>query len=226
MGCDIHLWAERQADDGTWHLVTPLDGLRALTPDVDTPAVETVMRLAKDDSGPPLPDGFKWSGYGGGPLQAEHILEELKGGELPEFPPQDPDEDEDAYWERRDEDGMFMYYRRFYRGRNYWLFARLSNVRNYSSEPIVPIAEPRGLPADACAVLRGASDRDGVDGHSHSWQTLAELQAAFAPAEIAKALANRENREGAFDSFVECLRLLAKLHPDPTKLRIVYWYDN
>lgn len=82
-------------------------------------------------------------------------------------------------------------------GRNYELFAVLAGVRNYGG--ITPIAEPRGLPAfrewkqdgderwiswdheadtePPCGVVEEMAERYGVDGHSHSWLTLAEIKA-------------------------------------------------
>lgn len=40
-----------------------------------------------------------------------------------------------------------------------------------------PISEPRGLPVDVSAVVRSQSDSYGIDGHSHSFLTVAELLA-------------------------------------------------
>lgn len=62
-------------------------------------------------------------------------------------------------------------------GRNYRLFARLADVRNYDGEE--PIAEPRGLPADVSDEVKKDSWEYGMDGHSHSWLSLEELLAAF-----------------------------------------------
>lgn len=68
-----------------------------------------------------------------------------------------------------------------YGGRNYDLFAMLADVRNggFRGEPrrIEPIDEPRGIPDDASAEAREFLESYGVDGHSHSWFTLAELEA-------------------------------------------------
>lgn len=61
----------------------------------------------------------------------------------------------------------------FYSDRSYGLFAVLAGVRN--SHDVTPIAEPRGVPADACPEYLEASG-DG-DGHSHSYFTVAELLA-------------------------------------------------
>lgn len=95
----------------------------------------------------------------------------------------EPDE-----WE--DEDGQTFscmcvpYYSRFYNGRNYDLFAILADVRNGrgfagidTGDGFEPICDPRGLPEDACDLVKADSKRWGEDGHSHSWLTVAELLA-------------------------------------------------
>lgn len=84
----------------------------------------------------------------------------------------------------------------WYWGRNYNLFSMLADVRN-GTKPgttppawkslfggdldaeddwIEPISEPRGLPDDVTPAIKAESDEWGIDGHSHSWFTLAELQ--------------------------------------------------
>ena len=64
--------------------------------------------------------------------------------------------------------------------RNYELFARMANVRNFDSfpiNPIKPIAEPRGFPDDATVITRLDNDLLGEDGHSHSWLNSEEFSA-------------------------------------------------
>lgn len=72
----------------------------------------------------------------------------------------------------------------FYHGRDYNLFAILADVRNgrgfagiKTGEGFVPIAEPRGIPDDACHEYKEVAERYGSDGHSHSYFTVAELLA-------------------------------------------------
>ena len=71
-----------------------------------------------------------------------------------------------------------------YIGRSYNLFSILADVRNGygfagydTGEGFVPISKPRGYPKDASEEARKASEDYDVDGHSHSWVTLAELEA-------------------------------------------------
>lgn len=61
-------------------------------------------------------------------------------------------------------------------GRNYSLFTLLAGVRDYSGKNPC-ISEPKGLPED-CSKLtaKAASDWEG-DAHTHSWLTLAEIEA-------------------------------------------------
>lgn len=76
------------------------------------------------------------------------------------------------------------YENRVYTGRNYDLFGILANVRNgrgfagiKTGEGFNPISPPRGLPEDVSPEVKAESDRWGVDGHSHSHFTVAELDA-------------------------------------------------
>jgi len=69
-----------------------------------------------------------------------------------------------------------------YSGRNYNLFAVLADVRNGSGfagcdtgDRIEPIAQPRGVPDDASPEYQAWVKQWGVDGHSHSYHTLAQL---------------------------------------------------
>lgn len=95
-------------------------------------------------------------------------------------------------WEQKYETGKYddgsamlnykeMFKDPLYVGRNYDLFAVLADVRNgtgfagiVTGERKQPISAPRGLPEDVSGEVKCASDEWGVDGHSHSWLTLAE----------------------------------------------------
>lgn len=76
------------------------------------------------------------------------------------------------------------YDNRFYRGRNYDLFAILADVRNgrgfagvSTGDGFQPIDAARGLPPDCDQRISADAQRWGSDGHSHSWLTVAELLA-------------------------------------------------
>jgi len=67
--------------------------------------------------------------------------------------------------------------------RNYDLFAILADVRNrrgFAGAPtgagFKPIDEPRGLPDDITPEVASEAEGWGVDGHSHSWLLLKEVQ--------------------------------------------------
>lgn len=68
--------------------------------------------------------------------------------------------------------------------RNYNLFAMLAGVRNGrgfagcdTGDPFTPICLPRGLPADASREVKEEHESWGLDAHSASWLTLADLLA-------------------------------------------------
>lgn len=74
------------------------------------------------------------------------------------------------------------YKKSFYNGRNYDLFAMLADVRNgygfagvVTGEGFFPIDEPRGLPENTSERVKQASERSGIDGHSHSHFYVSEL---------------------------------------------------
>ena len=58
--------------------------------------------------------------------------------------------------------------------RNYSLFAKLANVRNYGN--IVPISEPKGLPEDVSFLVRKEREDFDTDGHSDSWIGIEEIK--------------------------------------------------
>lgn len=158
MGCDIHFYAERREADGTWTEVVPPPG-----PCEFCKGEGEVLATRGPNAGQQQPCFFCTRG-----------------------------EDED-------DDGLAgsvvapaygyvgvpgQYREEFYEGRNYNLFAILADVRNgrgfagvKTGEGFRPIAAPRGLPADVSATVKARSDRWGGDGHSHSWFTVAELDA-------------------------------------------------
>lgn len=82
-------------------------------------------------------------------------------------------------WEGAGDDRGIPYKKRFYSERNYDLFAIFADVRNGRGFAGVKTggALPRGVPDDCCTEYREASEAYGIDGHSHSWLTIAEIMA-------------------------------------------------
>jgi len=103
----------------------------------------------------------------------------------------------------------------FFDERNYAVFSKLGNVRNYNEIP--PISETRGIPVDACQEIKTARTEWDTDGHSESWLTFEELKKS-------------DWKDPAFDDFVPCLRRLWKLkfHKNlgENEIRVVFWFDN
>ena len=64
-----------------------------------------------------------------------------------------------------------------YDDRDYDLFGMLANVRNGTwSEPVIPISLPKGLPKDVSKFVNEKANEWNLDGHSHSFLTLEELE--------------------------------------------------
>lgn len=115
-----------------------------------------------------------------------------------------------------------------YRERDYYLFTRLAGVRKELGETTPVFAEPRGIPKDISSVSRREVKRWGVDGHSHSYATYAELENYF--------------HSQAFDShqfriMLEALKkrmreefwLSEREEPKPEhkeNFRVVFFFDN
>lgn len=110
---------------------------------------------------------------------------------------------------------------RFYYGRNYRLFARLSNVRNYDDNyggRRVPLFEDRGLPDDLSEHVQTDFDIWEPDAHSMGYATLAELE---------QHDWTSDDEYSQFAGAIERLRQVAHEQGcDADSVRFVWWYDN
>jgi hypothetical protein len=111
--------------------------------------------------------------------------------------------------------------------RNYRLFAKLANVRNYDNE-IIPISNPRGLPEDVSYLVKKSYERWDTDAHSASYITCEELDILQkwlkefdldlehnilnTYCEGNSFLEINESSEGSPDWIFDC--------------RLVFWFDN
>ena len=109
---------------------------------------------------------------------------------------------------------------RFYsQGRNYNLFCALCGVRSgqFTGEP-TRICDPKGLPEDVSELVLQQSEKYGLDGHSHSWNTYKEIvEFDWSP------------YGDTCDRFLE--EVLPKMEKilnekDILEVRIVYFFDN
>lgn len=75
-------------------------------------------------------------------------------------------------------DNLWHHYNHPYINRNYKLFAKMANVRNYDEYgPIEPISQPKGFPHDASLTTKfDYQERWGCDAHSASWLNAEEIQ--------------------------------------------------
>lgn len=80
---------------------------------------------------------------------------------------------DDWYEEKYDDDETRTYAHHVYDDRNYGLFGMLAGVR-YT--PCPPFFEARGVPNNMSKKVHREVGQWGVDGHTHSWYTLEELE--------------------------------------------------
>lgn len=103
--------------------------------------------------------------------------------------------------------------------RNHEVFGFLADVRNYSA--VTPISTPRGLPGDVSAYVRDKYRSFGMDAHTPSWLSVAELAAFNYDAETDEGV-RMTWREFLGDGFFEDLAKLKESGAD----RVVFWFDN
>lgn len=108
---------------------------------------------------------------------------------------------------------MVPYTKKFYRGRNYGLFAILADVRNGNIEPI---ADPKGVPDDASYAYQLQVKQWEGDGHSHSYFTLEELQ----------NVDWTQYPKDYVSEFLETMNKMSKIDTDPSKIRCCFYFDN
>jgi len=119
--------------------------------------------------------------------------------------------------------------------RDYGMFGFLADIRNDAHVPV--IAEPRGLPEDCSPEVAKSYAAWGVDGHTPSWLTLAELQAfdydlRFWNRRAALADEGEGTHEtirellgpGYFDELCRLGEMWPGLGAD--NVRIVFWFDS
>ena len=100
--------------------------------------------------------------------------------------------------------------------RYYGVFTALANVRS-GVTPRPFIAEPRGVPDDACEAFSAWHAACGADAHSASWVTLAEVKAYDA-----SWMAGCSNWQHLIDA-MEKVRRPAQPEED---VRLVFFFDN
>ena len=121
--------------------------------------------------------------------------------------------------------------RMFYRAksRNYSFFAALAGVRGVGPEP-------RGLPEDVSPFVADEAKGWDSDGHSHSWYTLEEFAPIFmehwmTESEIADVTSRRMNNGWSLAAQIAERFLGIDLpytdgEEDPSRIRLVFWFDN
>lgn len=99
--------------------------------------------------------------------------------------------------------------------RNYEAFGRLAGVRRDGPEP-------KGLPPDISEMAQIEIDRWGVDGHSHSWHTLADFIALCHSEEMTQQAVAAKLGAGKHPA----CDLLNMSPDDLDEYRVIFWFDN
>jgi len=111
--------------------------------------------------------------------------------------------------------------------RNYELFAKLAGVRGEGPKPL-------GVPQDVSDLANAMIAGWGVDGHSHSYLSLAEFTRRYTTTDSAIAKATRDRLQGVKD--LRDWQTYCAGGCDPIgysegfnaerDIRIVFWFDN
>ena len=121
-------------------------------------------------------------------------------------------------WEYIDEEDDYPYWsvvnKRFYSGRNYYLFEVLAGVRGDGDSDM--ISKPRGVPDDISDAYKEQLRQWEGDAHSKSYFTLKELLDV-----------DWSKYETEYISeFFETIERMKKLDSDPEKVRCLFFFDN
>jgi hypothetical protein len=122
--------------------------------------------------------------------------------------------------------GNWMFYSPVKIARHYKLFSRLADVRNElpgHEEYVLPVAQPRGVPADASEMYRLHVGVEGEDGHSHSW--ISSLEFRDVHGEYGEM--DENNRTYLFGNSFEHFYKYRDDYPDFVEdYRMCFFFDN
>ncbi len=82
------------------------------------------------------------------------------------YPLQEMEQDEDGYWD-------IDWKEEIYGERNYFVFGKIAGVRSES------YFSPKGIPDDLSMQIKDQVERYGIDGHSHSWLDIDEMEEVY-----------------------------------------------
>jgi len=129
-------------------------------------------------------------------------------------------------WYQNEDNGMSPIWTADGPGRCYAAFGLLANVREEYSYSY----EAKGLPLDACRLVREESDSWGSDAHSHSYLTKIELNSmiiklSILPKDAADDVSRQKSYVFALLRLLEEEPVSIELHDEAVR-RIVFWFDN
>lgn len=246
MGCDIHLRVEYRLPGETVALVdgqvrvvpatgqteTVVVGGETITIERDPLEIGTIVWTPAETLTNKTPENAKADYWINIVDKDEAVRDPATGRETGERVPRTPEdlaEDQARYDELPDQ--YVRYEDEWYHGRDYQLFSAL--VPGLRGDSDNAVFEERGWPDDASLLNQEYMEEWGLDGHSPSWQTLAELETVDWDAKLSWTYSmpdgkSVEGRNGEWENLLQRMRELAddKCGGDRTAVRIVYFFDN
>lgn len=122
----------------------------------------------------------------------------------------------EEYWELSEE---------YYSGRDYTFFGILAGVRDGKEFMLEP---PRGLPEDVSYPVKLICDSWGVDAHTKHYYVLDEFIEKWNKMKSKVIEFNDEYNYNSYtaDSVDNLIEDLKGIDPDPSNIRMVFWFDN
>jgi hypothetical protein len=125
--------------------------------------------------------------------------------------------------------GRWLHYNHPSVNRDYNLFTKMADVRNYDGE-IQPISKPRGFPVDASETTKIDYDWLDSDAHSASWLSSKELVelSRWIDLQPGKPMNGINGIFGyLFGNGLDGFTLYPDQRPDFLEdVRLVFWFDN
>lgn len=123
--------------------------------------------------------------------------------------------------------GKWHHYARVWIQRNYLIFAKMANVRNYDGM-VKPISLPRGLPFDVTELTNFDYKYGEADWHSESWLKAEEITELQEYIENDLDIRNIESQWGyLFGNGWDSFRKYPDSYPPGLEdIRFVFWFDN
>lgn len=124
-------------------------------------------------------------------------------------------------------DGEWLHFSQPSIQRNYSLFARIANVRNYYENAIEPISKPKGLPEDISKTTKLCFAYWEDDAHDTTWLNAGEIEQMCKFAEAEDKLFEHKQLGYLFENGWGDWKDYPKSYPSFIQdIRFICWFDN